>query len=395
MADTSSITIHQAFQTPFVQGVISQFPTPDYALQRSYGAMTNRTFTPTRQFGWDQFNKTRTVATIKAPMTDASVIHRQKIGTAYGALLRVAEKLHIYDEEIMNLRPPGAPIGTLDSRGEQWVVRQVDFMTRRHSNLMEYLLAKTLQGGFGLARSGEMYYVTALSASGNEYDIDMNIPASHKSQLAVGTGGANVISQSWADASADIVTQMLQLRQAAIRETGYDQTEVWCSSTTIGNLMNNVSLQSIAGSANRTWNTFTKAPAVGVDPANRTLGGMTVSFNAIPWLTFNVNDVVMSVGSSTDPQGSDGTTTTLAPRIIPENTVIFTPKPDNDWLTIYEGQEPIQEQVGGQSTVVKGFHTWSRRLPVAAPPSREAYMIDNFLPAIRVPNAVYVATVVF
>ena len=160
MPDTSSITIQQAFQTPFVKGVISQFPTPDFALQRAYGAMENRTFTPVRTFAWDQFNKTRTLATIKAPMTDATPIRKQKVGTAYGTLLRMAEKLQIYDEEIANLRPPGQPIGTLDQRGEQWAVRQINFMTQRHSNLMEYLLSKTLQGGFGLAGAAEQLYVT-------------------------------------------------------------------------------------------------------------------------------------------------------------------------------------------------------------------------------------------
>ncbi len=220
MADTGYMTIQPAFQTPFVVDVISQLPTPDYALQRFYRSMRDRTFTAVRQFVWDQFNKTRTVATITAPMTDANVIRRQKIGTATGALLRVAEKMQFYDEEFMNLRAPGGAIGTLDSRGEQWVVRQIDFMTRRHQNLMEYTLAKTLQGGFGIARSQNTYRVTELNASGNEFDISMNYPASHLNQLAVRSDGSNVIDTPWSNAGADIVTQRFALREAAIRETG-------------------------------------------------------------------------------------------------------------------------------------------------------------------------------
>ncbi len=395
MADTSSITIQQAFQTPFVKGVISQFPTPDYALQRAYGAMTNRTFTPVRTFAWDQFNKTRTLATLKAPMTDAATIRKQKIGTAWGSLVRVAEKLQIFDEEIANLRPPGAPIGTLDQRGEQWAVRQINFMSQRHSNLMEYLLSKTLQGGFGLAGSAEQLYVTDLDASGNMFDVTMNIPAANKGQLALRDDGSDIIDTPWSDASADLVDQFMALRRAAIRLTGYEPSMCWCSSQVIAWLMNNVSLQSIAGSANRVWNSVSGQPAVNVDPAGRNLGGLSVRFNAIPWVTFRVNDAVVSVGSSTNPQGSDGTAVADVTRIIPLNKVIFTPEPDNEWMTIYEGHEPVQEQVNSSPTFIRGFHTWSRRMLWAMPPSREAYMLDNFMPAIRIPNSVFVATVDF
>lgn len=394
MADTSAITIQQAFQTPFVKGVISQFPTPDFALQRAYGAMENRTFTPVRTFAWDQFNKTRTLATIKAPMTDASPIRKQKVGTAYGTLLRMAEKLQIYDEEIANLRPPGQPIGTLDQRGEQWAVRQINFMTQRHSNLMEYLLSKTLQGGFGLAGSSEQLYVTDLNASGNMFDVDMNIPASNKGQLALNDDGSDVIDIPWSDASADLVTQLFNLRRAAIRLTGYEPSMCWCSSQVIGWLMNNISLQSIAGSANRVWNSVTGQPAQ-VDPANRNLGGLSVRFNAIPWITFRVNDAVVSVGSATNAQGVDGTGVNDVTRVIPLNKVLFTPEPDNEWMTVYEGHEPVQEQVNSSPVFIRGFHSWSRRMLWAMPPCREAYMIDNFMPAIRIPNSVFVATVDF
>ena len=394
MPDTSSITIQQAFQTPFVKGVISQFPTPDFALQRAYGAMENRTFTPVRTFAWDQFNKTRTLATIKAPMTDATPIRKQKVGTAYGTLLRMAEKLQIYDEEIANLRPPGQPIGTLDQRGEQWAVRQINFMTQRHSNLMEYLLSKTLQGGFGLAGAAEQLYVTDLNASGNLFDVTMNIPASNKNQLALADDGSNIIDIPWSDASADIVTQLFSLRRAAIRLTGYEPSMCWCSSQVIGWLMNNISLQSIAGSANRVWNTVTGQPAQ-VDPSGRNLGGLSVRFNAIPWITFRVNDAVVSIGSSSNPQGADGTAVSEVTRVVPLNTVIFTPEPDNEWMTVYEGHEPVQEQVNSSPVFIRGFHSWSRRMLWAMPPCREAYMIDNFMPAIRIPNAVFNATVDF
>lgn len=394
MADTSSITIQQAFQTPFIKGVVSQFPTPDNAFQRFYGAMTNRTLTPVRVFGWDQFNKTRTVATMTAPMTDANVIRRQKIGTKTGALLRMAEKLQIFDEEIANLRPPGAPIGTLDARGEQWAVRQIDFMTQRHRNLMEYALVKTFLGGFGLAQTGQQYRITELNASGNAFDIDQGIPASHKAQLALGDSGENLIEKSWDDPSCDIVTFFFALKAAAIRETGFDPKHVWISSKVAGYLMQNIGLQSIAGSANRVWNTVTGETAQ-VDPASRNLGGYSIKFNAIPWIDFHVNDVVMSVGTSVDPQGTDGTNVSDVTRLLPIERAIITPDPSPEWFTVYEGVEPVREQVNSSPTFARGFHSWSRSLYNPLAPGREAYMLDNFLPVMLIPNAIYCPTIVF
>lgn len=394
MADTSTITIQQAFQTPFIKGVVTQFPTPDNAFQRFYGAMTNRTFTPVRVFGWDQFNKTRTVATMRAPMTDANVIRRQKIGTKVGALLSMGEKLQVFDEEIMNLRPPGAPIGTLDARGEQWVVRQIDFMTQRHRNLMEYAMVKTFLGGFGLAQTGQQYRITELNASGNAYDIDQGIPASHKNQLALGDAGENLIDKSWEDPSADLVTFFFKLKAAAIRETGFDPKHVWIPAKVAGYLMQNIGLQSIAGSANRVWNTVT-GEAAQVDPASRNLGGYSIKFNAIPWLDFHVNDVVVSLGTSSDPQGTDGTNVSDVTRLLPADRAIITPDPSPEWFTVYEGQEPVQEQVNSSPTIARGFHSWSRRLHSPLSPGREAYMIDNFLPVMLIPNAIYCPTVVF
>ena len=142
------------------------------------------------------------------------------------------------------------------------------------------------------------------------------------------------------------------------------------------------------------WNTVTGQHAQ-VDTSGRNLGGLSVRFNAIPWITFRVNDAVVSIGSSSNPQGADGTAVSEVTRVVPLNTVIFTPEPDNEWMTVYEGHEPVQEQVNSSPVFIRGFHSWSRRMLWAMPPCREAYMIDNFMPAIRIPNAVFNATVDF
>ena len=385
MADTSTITIQQAFQTPYVQGVISRISTPDTAFQRFYGAMENRTFTPSRVFGWDIFDMTRTIATAKAPMTEATVIRKKQIGTQYGALLRIHEKKMIFDEEIANLRPPGSPIGTLDQRGEQWAVRQIKDMSLRHRNMLEWAMSKTLQGGFGLKVAGEFMYFTELGTSGNAFDIDMNIPSSHK------TNAGGIIG-NWDDPSADVIDQIMQLEAQAIKETGYPITCCWISRKTLGYLMKNVSLSLIAGSANRVWSSW-PAESAKVEPANRSLGAYgPVVFSAFPHLKFFTNDVVMNLGSSSDPQGTDTSDGTNTSRLLPENMALFTPDPDGSWMTIYEGHEPVRETVVSQSEFARGFKTWVRPF-VGSPPGREFYMLDNFLPVLPIPRAVWPTTV--
>ena len=258
---------------------------------------------------------------------------------------------------------------------------------------MEYALSRCFLGGFGLAQLGQQYYITALNASGNAFDIDMGIPASHKNQLALGSSGENLIDRPWDDPAADIVMVFMKLREAAIREHGWEPNHCWISSTLAGYLMQNIGLQSIAGSANRVWNTATGEQAQAVTPADRNLGGMSVRFNAIPWITFHVNDSVVSVGSSSDPQGTDGTTVAATTRIVPSNQAIITPNPSSSWFTVYESGEPVQEQVNAQPVWAKGFHAFNRRMLNALAPSREAYVLDNFLPVLVIPQAVYCPTV--
>jgi len=391
MADTSSVTIQQLWQTPYVKGVYSELPTPDMAMSRYYGVMENREFTPTRVFGWDQFNMTRTVATMKAPMTGPSTIRRQKVATKTGALLRVAEKLYIGDEEIAHLRPLGAPIGTLDTRGEAWFTRQVQFMTQRHRNLMEIIVSLAIQGGFGLARSGEMYYLTELNASGNEFDIDMFEDSTTRTAHTGDLGG--IIDTPWSDPGADILMQLQTLRQRMIAEYGAEEVIGWIDGRTLGCMMNNVSLAQIAGSANRVWESWdSNLRPSDVKPGDRNLGGQRVRFHAIPQFTFIVNDAVVSLGTSSDPQGADSFTYSELKRVIPAGHCLFTPPPGGDWFTVYEGEEPVRTNWQADATMMRGFGAWNFPLP-QFPPGREANLIDNFLPVIRFPRAIWNATV--
>lgn len=390
MADTTSMTIHQMWQTPFVRGVYSLLPTTSFVMQRYYGVLNqqNREFTPSRTFGWDIFNRTRTVGTAKSPMSPPTVIKRQKIGHQTGALLRVAEKMHFYEQEYMHLRPQGAPIGTLDQKGMKWMTQQIDFMTQRHRNLMELSFARMLTGGFGLRSAGEFMFITELNAASNEINIDMGIPATHQGTLD------GIIDKNWDDPTADIVGQLMKLKQRALAESGFDLAVMWTDSITAGHMMQNQTLSEIKGSVNRAFTTWDfKGQATDVQPGDRDLGAtMGIRFAALPWLNVMVNDAYLSLGTATDPQGTDSFDIADLTRVMPAGHAVFTPPPGGDWYTIFEGEEPIRTTYGGQSTIVRGFGTWEFLMP-NIPPGREAGYLDNFLPVLRFPRAVWDATV--
>lgn len=394
MADIQQMTIHQMWQTPYVKGLYNLLSTPDMVMQKFYGTMLdqNREFTPTRTFGWDLFNPTRTLATVKQPMTAPTVIKRLPVGHRNGRILRVAEKQSFYYEEFMNLRPMGTPWQTpLDQRGEAWVARQIKEMTRRHRNLMEYTFSKMLQGGFGIKESGEFMYITDLNASGNTWNIDMGIPADH-----LGTLGG-IIDVPWDNPAASILMQLTKLRQRAIAESGYEPAVAWTDSRTLMYMMRNLEMMEVRGMNNQAWSEWdwNKAPN-GVEPSDRGQGAqMSVRFAAFPHMTFFANDALVSTGTATDPQGTDSYSLSDLTRVVPAGKVIFTPPAGGEWYKIYESAEPVKTSYGnGPPTIAKGFFSWDFPVPNGGiPPQHEAGMLDNFCPVLVIPKGIWVATV--
>ena len=177
-------------------------------------------------------------------------------------------------------------------------------------------------------------------------------------------------------------------------EYGTLSNVAWTDSRTIRYMMENIGLQTVNGVVNRVWQSWdANTPPRDVKPSDRNLGGQRIVFGAMPHWTFLVNDAVVSLGTSEDPQGtdvfheSDGNLT----RVIPAGHVIFTPPP-GEWFKVYEGEECVRPTWNSDVVVAKGFYAWNFPLP-PHPPGREANMLDNFLPVIVMPRAIWNAEV--
>lgn len=384
-----SITLHQLLRHPFVVKVISRISATATPLQSFYGVGMDApadTVVPAgiRNFVYDIYDHTRQVASIRAPESGPKKVRKQRVGVGHGYLLRSYEAVPFTYESIANLRPLGSPLGTLDRNGQSYVARQIAFATERYRNLREWCLSRMFRGSFTITLSGDDHYV---SDSGGQITVDFKLPTEHKNQLAVGTGGADIIDSPWDDTSTDVITQLLNLNKAAQRRSGMPIEHIWVNSTTLGYLLNNVSLQSAGGASYRVWDSmeWREDPSVA---GGRLRTGLDVMFRALPWVRFHAFDGVLAPGNAeVDKIPASASDVDL---VIPDNVAIMTPNP-GPWIGWATGSEVIQRTLASAPETVSGFFSWQR--PTLDPFGRELCLIDNFFPIPYIPTAWYYATV--
>lgn len=391
MATTGSITLQQLFRHPYVMKVISRIKPSGTPLQTYYGMGLDNTASESipagvRTFSYDIFDHTRQLASVRPPKVGPQRDRNQKTSTRTGHIIRSHDSLQVAWEDIVNTRPHGSPIGSLDRTGQNKVTMQIKHQTEKHKNLREWMVSRMFRGGFAIKFEGDKHYVTNLGSG--DKDITYDHPSAHRSQLAVGDSGADVIDVSWDDPTADIMKQILNLNKAAERISGYVIEDVWINSTTLGYLMNNTSLQEKGGTSFRIWENVSASQITTTD-GNKRQSGYIVTFRAMPWIRFHVYDGVLQKG---DAQ-ADSTAAADVELLIPNNVAIFTPSPSQEWLGFAVGSEPVQKTLTGQMEIVKGFSTWSR--PMLEPAGQEMLFLDNFFPCPYNANAWFYGTVIF
>ena len=389
-ATTGSITLQQLFRHPYVLKVVSRIKPSGNPLQNFYRLGLDNSATESipagiRSFSYDIFDHTRQLASVRPPKVGPKRGRAQKTGTRMGHIIRSHDSLPIYWEDIVNTRPHGARIGTLDRTGQNKVTLQIKHYTEKYRNLREWMISRMFRGGFALKFNGDEHYVVDTNAG--DKNVDFVIPAAHKSQLAVGDASANVIDGSWDDPTTDIMSQFFKLNKAAERISGYVVKHCWINSTTLGHLMNNTTLQAQGGSAFRIWDKAGFRETSTIDGAART-SGYEVEFRAMPWIKFHVYDAVLQKGSDS----ADSTAAADVELVIPNNSAIMTPDP-GEWVGFAEGAEPVTKTVASPMEILKGFSTYQR--PLIEPSGLELVFLDNFFPIPYIPTSWFYATVIF
>lgn len=383
-----TLTLQQITKREIIMKVISELKPSGSALSQFYGLMPGQPGTlsfPGMDVGWDIFNNTRQLAKVRPPLSGPATRQRQRVGHVSARAVRLHDSLGIFDNEVYQTRPLGGNFGTIDSRGTAYVARQIKYLSELFFNAREFMVAHALQGGFGVTVSGEDMYLTTYGSG--TFDVDMQIPSTHKNQLAMGTG-SDIIGATWSNAATDIVGDLGALDAAFVRECGYSMRHAWINGNTFfTTVMKNTGIKDVGGSAFTIYEMFGERQIKGHD-ATQIDGGFDIVLRAWPHLRWHVYNQCLNPGTN-----ADGVSTSVSTPIIPDNKVIFTPEPSPDWFGWVEGGEIVRDNVVASPREVRGFDMWST--PRIDPAGVDMKAIDIGLPAIFVPNAVAIGTVVF
>ena len=381
------VSREKLFQTPVITRLVSEIDTPGSLLQRVYGLTPNSPRSNRvqgRAASWDLFHATRSIATVRAPRTGPAQRSRKPFGTRSAQLVRIHEKLFIGDEDLMRFRPAGAPLGSVDLNGQTYVRQQLAYFTQIFRNTREWMISRMFRNGFGVKVTGDEYQLVERGDANALFTVDYGIPSDHFNQLN------GLVDSSWDDPSTDIIGQLMALEVQAERENGRPPRHIWLNGNTAKHLFNNTQLSAVRGTAMRIFDSQTRRE---IDAGSRFPDtGYDIVFGAIPLYTFHVYNgglVKAGTGEGFDAQIS---ASNFEP-FIPDNSALITPEP-GDWLGMMEGSEYVRENVTvSQMSERYGMAAWAT--PVIDPSGVELKMLDNCLPVVYEPYAIYFADVVF
>lgn len=373
-----AISYDQVLSAPVVTRVISRIKTPQSRFQNFFGANPGGPSVNSvggHHFGWDIFDRTRTIARGRAPGVGPATVAPKAIGHVSAAIYRAHEKLMLLDERLFRTRPLGEMWGTIDVRGQRYVRQQENYLAQRFRNSREFMISRMLRGTFMLLNSGDDWVPVD---SGGTMTIDYQVPATNKNQLALDTG-SDIIGTSWATvATAPVPNDCLEINAGFEQQHGRPLRHVWCNTNLLVYLLTNTDLKNLAGTANVVFEDWRQSPEVSPEGIQDT--GHEVVFRGIPWLRFHIYDAGLEV---------NGTYT----KFIPDANAIFLPDPGPDWFELVEGSEIVRENVLSPGGEQFGLYAWTE--PTTQPAGFELLSVDNCLPSLYIPKCVAYGTVVF
>lgn len=334
------------------------------------------------KFGYDVFDRTRLMAMGRPPGTGPATIAPNVVGHITVSAYRAHEKMTLLESRIFRTRPLGGQWGSVDTRGQQYVSKQEEYMSQRFRNNREFMVSRMLRGKFDVKIVGDNW--VAVETGSGHFSVDFKVPAGNKSQLDM-LGAGSIIDVSWANNAANIPLHLLKINAAFEQLHGLPLRHVWINSTGLNNVMNNLYMQNIAGTANRVFESFLPTGIQGPDGIEDT--GFTVRFNAVPWITWHVYDGGLDI--STTGIDTSGTFT----KFIGDTQAIFLPDPSSTIWEWYNGSEIVKENVMAPGEERFGLQAWTTG--VIDPAGFEMKAVDVGMCVPYIPKAIAFGTVVF
>jgi hypothetical protein len=259
---------------------------------------------------------------------------------------------------------------------QQLGVAEVTYQTRQFRQLFDNLRVASLTsmlftGSINFDGNGSLL----AGPGGAKISVNYGLPAGNQGQLNV-LGAGNILDATWDNAVAGIATQLTNLKKAARRLTGYPLAHAFYGQNVLDYLLGN----------NKVKEMMKFNPAANA----RTLAGDVPSnLFGLSWHPAYEAFYEDDTGTPQDLVGGD--------------QVLFTPEPSMDWLDWLEGTYPVPSNVGaitpdaigaaGNVSVASGMFSYGQVL--SDPVTVKHVAGDTFLPVLKVPKAIFVATVKF
>ncbi len=367
----STVTLQDILGGPNLCGVIqgtatgisNAFPKGFYQVDKTVDRDTGQY---TRVYG------TRTVARIAAygspsqqrKLKGADAVPVKLIHTVESILLPTADYLNLlqYDDT------------AAQKRGIQEVTRQVRDFRQNFDNLRVAALTQMLfQGAIYWDGNGNLLP----NSTGAKTIASFGVPSGNTAQLNV-LGGGNLLDTSWDNVAADIDSQLLGLRQAATQLTGYPLKYAFYGKNVPTYLTSNTKLQ----------NYFVRN--AGENTQYLSTAEVPSPLLGMQWLP--AYDAFFE-----DQNGN-------LQNLVGNDQVVFTPEPSPDWIGWLEGTYPVPTSVGAvaadaaqslKNNVTTAAGMFAYGVLSTDPVTVKMVAGDTFLPVLKVPSAIFIATVKF
>lgn len=299
-----------------------------------------------------------------------SVARKLKGVTEVGVVLIHSLENHTHKPTtLMNLKSVGSEVRQKMGRDE--VARQTGDFKQLYVNLRQSAAISALaKGSIWFDSEGNLLP----SASSAAVTVAFQIPAGNQNQLDVFGSGA-IIGAKWSAAGTGIHTHIKNLKVASVKKTGYRITEAFYGGNVLDYFLTNTKLKEIINRNQRQQEAF----------LNNEIADGFLGLNWHPiYEQFYVDD--------------SGTIQTM----VGDNLVVFTPPPSPDWWGMIEGSYPVPTNIGVvaddavgilDSSMLETFGMFSYAYQTPDPSTIKQLAGDTMLPVIKVPGAVFQATV--
>ncbi len=345
-------------------GIPNVFPPAFYAVDKTVDRDTGE---------YTRVSGTRTVARIAAYGSPSQQRQLRGLEAVPVKLIHTVESFLLPTADYLNLLQYEDT--AKQKRGIQEVTRQVREFRKNFDNLRVASLTQMLfQGSIYWDGAGNLLP----NSTGAKTIANFGVPAGNQGQLDPLSQGSNVIDTSWDNAAANIDKNLLTLRQIATRLTGYPLKYAFYGRNVPTYLTNNTKLQ----------NYFIRDP--GDNAQYLSTADIPSPLLGLEWRP------------AYDAFFEDATGTLQ--NLVGDDQVVFTPEPSSDWIGWLEGTYPVPTNLGNvaqdaaeslRSSVTTASGMFAYGVVNTDPVTVKMVAGDTFLPVLKVPKAIFIATVKF